>query len=129
MIANIQGRNVSTAVKEINSGSVKLEMNNVAEVSGPYTARHIETTILEQKADGTSEWESKAVENTPQGDVVVIEGKGKGQATGGGNASWTGELHYMTKSPGLKWLDDTKARVEGSANFQTGEYTGKIYKK
>jgi hypothetical protein len=104
-------------------------MNNVGQVTGPYNARHIETTIVEQKADGTNEWESKAIENTPQGDVVVIVGKGKGQASGSGNANWTGELEYMTKSPGLKWLDGTKARVEGTANMQTGEYTGRIYKK
>lgn len=129
LIIEIRGRTVGTTIKEVGSNGVKLEMNDVSEVSGKYNARHMETVNVELKADGSNEWETKGIENTPEGDMIVITGKGKGQSTGPTTANWSGEYHFMTKSPRLKWLDGTKAWIEGTGNMATGEHSGKVYKK
>jgi hypothetical protein len=76
------------------------------------------------KMDGTNEWESRAVEMTREGDTVMVQGKG----TGVGN-TFKGEVTYMTNSPRLNWLNNTKAMVEGTTDMKTNEATMKIYQE
>ena len=41
----------------------------------------METTDVKMKMDGTNEWESRSIEMTKEGDVIMISGKGTGKAT------------------------------------------------
>jgi len=43
--------------------------------------------------------------------------------------TWEGELHFMTQSPKLAWLNNSTGWVEGQGNMATGESSGKIYAK
>ncbi len=118
---------VSTTIKEVSPAGVRLEVNDRGEVKGKYHAVHINTVNVLVKPDGTNEWESKAIETTKEGDMVVLWGSGKGPAAYLGADSWEGEVHYMTTSPRLAWLNNTTAWVEGTGNGATGECQGKVY--
>ena len=106
---------------------VRLQMNDEAQVSGKYNAAHIETVTVFLKPDGNNEWETKAIDNTREGDMVVITGRGTGRSTTPTSAKWEGEMHFMTQSPRLSWLNNTKGWVEGTGDMAAGTYHGKIY--
>ncbi len=129
LLFELHGKTVTTTIKDISPNGVKLEMNDTGEVKGKYNAMHRETVNVLIKTDGTNEWETKAIENTKDGDMVVAWGSGKGRSTGPTTASWEGEMHYMTMSPRLAWLNNTTAWIEGSGDMAKGEHQGKIYAK
>jgi hypothetical protein len=62
------------------------------------------------------------MEMTKEGDVVMVTGKGTGQQN-----NFMGEVTYMTNSPRLSWLNNTKAKVEGMTDMKNNEATIKIY--
>ncbi len=129
LLFELHGKTVTTPIKEISPNGVRLEMNDVGEVKGKYNAARMETVNVLVKTDGTNEWETKAIENTKEGDMVVVWGNGKGRSTGPTTASWEGEVHAMTMSPRLSWLNNTTSWVEGSGDRAKGEYSAKVYAK
>jgi len=110
-------------------GDVRLEMNDHGDVSGKYHAGHIDTVSVNLKTDGTNEWQLKSIHNTKDGDMVVVWGGGKGHMSNPTTGTWEGELHFMTQSPKLAWLNNSTGWVEGQGNMSTGESSGKIYAK
>ena len=106
---------------------VRLESNGQGQFSGKYSATDLTTVTVFLKTDGTSDWESKAIETTNEGDVVVINGRGTGKATSPTEVSYEGELVFMSLSPKLSWLNTTKGWVEGASNNATGEYHGRVF--
>ena len=117
MLAEIKERANAVIIKEFNpDGYAVIEYNSSGEVKGRYHANHLETVDVKMKMDGTNEWEMRAMEITKEGDVVMISGKGTGQQN-----NFTGEFIYMTNSPRLSWLNNTKARVEGSTDMKSNE--------
>lgn len=129
LLFELKGKTVTRTIKDISPNGVKIEMNDTGEIKGKYNAAHIETVNVLLKTDGTNEWETKAIDTTKEGDMIVSWGSGKGRSTGPGTASWEGEMHYMTQSPRLASLNNTTAWIEGSGNMATGEHQGKIYAK
>jgi len=130
LLGEIRGKTVSTSIKEITPFGVRVELNNVAQfVGAKYSAAHMETVNLFRKIDGTLEWELKAIETTPAGDSVVISGRGTGKSTGPTTLKAEGEFVYMTQSPKLSWLNETKGRLEVIANMATGEFENKVYSR
>ena len=122
MIAEIKERTNAVIIKEFNPDGAMIEYNSSGEVKGKYHASHLETADVKMKMDGTNEWEMRAIEMTKEGDVVMISGKGTGQQN-----TFTGELTYMTNSPRLSWLNNTKARVEGSTDMKNNEATLRVW--
>jgi hypothetical protein len=122
MIAEIKERTNAVIIKEFNPEGALIEYNSSGEVKGKYHANHLETADVKMKMDGTNEWEMRAMEMTKEGDVVMITGKGTGQQN-----NFTGELTYMTNSPRLSWLNNTKARVEGSTDMKNNIATLKVW--
>ena len=122
MIAEIKERTNAVIIKEFNPDGAIIEYNSSGEVKGKYHASHLETADVKMKMDGTNEWEMRAIEMTREGDVVMITGKGTGQQN-----NFTGELTYMTNSPRLSWLNNTKARVEGNTDMKNNEATLKVW--
>jgi len=78
LIAEVHGKTVSTTIRDILPDGIKLEINWQGQTTGKYTAGHTETATITQKMDATADWETKAMEMTPEGDVITITGKGHG---------------------------------------------------
>jgi len=128
LLGEVQGKRVSITIRHITPWGVRMEVNNQGQFAGSkYIASHMETVNVSQNYDGTAEWEAKAVETTPEGDIVALHGRGKGRVTGPTTISADGEIEFTTKSPKLDWLNKTKARVEITANNTTGEFDYKVY--
>ena len=130
LLGEIRGKIVSRSIKDITPLGVRLELNNEAQfVGGKYSASHLETVNLFQNINGTLEWELKALQTAAEGDNVVIGGKGTGKVTGPTTLRAEGEFVYMTLSPKLSWLNETKGRLEVIANLATGEFENKVYSR
>ncbi len=111
-----------TIIKEFSRDGAKIQFNSKGETKGEYTAQHTETVDIVQQTDGTNEWESRAIDVTPEGDVIMISGKGTGKMGG-----FQGEYKFMTTSGRLAWLNSAKAYAEGSTDMRSGEATIKVY--
>ena len=66
------------------------------------------------------------MEMTKESDIVMITGKGTGRQESVMTGSFKGEVTYMTNSPRLTWLNNTKGWVEGMMNQRNNEATMKI---
>jgi hypothetical protein len=121
-ILEIKDRTSVTIIKEFMQDGAKLQFNSVGETKGRYQAQHTETVDIVQKMDGTNEWESRAIDVTHEGDMVMISGKGMGRMDG-----FQGEYMFMTQSPNLAWLNGTKAYVEGMSDMRNNTATIKVY--
>ena len=83
----------------------------------------METADVKLKMDGTNEWDVKAMEMTKEGDVVMATGSGTGRQESAMVGSFKGEVTFMTNSPRLSWLNNTKGWVEGITDQKNGEAT------
>jgi len=129
LLFEVQGRTVSRTIKEITPHGVRMQMNDEGQITGRINAGQINTVNLFLKPDGTNEWESKGLVNTKEGDMVVISGRGTGQMANPTTGTWQGESFFMTQSPRLSWLNNSKGWIEGSADMASGTYRAKVYSK
>ena len=127
LIGELNAKMVTTTITEITPMGIHMISNDVGQFMGKFNANHMETTTIFQNVDGTNEWETKAIETTNEGDMLVISGRGTGNITGPGKISWQGVVTYMTKSPKLEWLNTTKGWVEGWIDQAKNEGHAKIY--
>jgi len=129
LLYEIQGKTVSRTVKEITPHGVKMQMNDEGQSTGKFTAGQVNTVDVFMKTDGTQDWESKGIQTTREGDFIAVSGRGTGRMTNPTTGTWQGELVFMTQSPKLAWLNNTKGWVEGSGDMAQGTYRGKVYAK
>jgi hypothetical protein len=118
-----------TTIRDISQNGIKMEINSMGETKGKYHSNDISTTTVWNKTDGTSEWESKGIQNTRDGDFIAVWGKGTGKSTGPTAQSWEGEMHFMTQSPKLAWMNTANFWIQGSGDMAKGESHAKIYQK
>jgi hypothetical protein len=128
VIAELRGKTDSFSIKDISSSGVKMENNDVGQITGKYQGNFMETVSINMKTDGTSEWEGKGIQMVGK-DMVVVTGHGKGRTGPDGNTMFEGEQKYMTQSSNLSWLNSTKAWIEGAANRADQTFTAKVYAK
>ena len=128
VIAELRGKTDSFSIKDITSSGVKMENNDVGQITGKYQANFMETISINMKTDGTSEWEGKGIQMAGK-DMVVATSHGKGKTTADGKIWFEGDVKYMTQSPSLSWLNNTKGWIEGSANQADQTFTAKVYAK
>ncbi len=128
LIAEIKGKTASWTIKDITQSGVKMEMNDEGQVTGKYNANFMETININLKPDGTSTWEGKGLQMAGS-DMLVVTGKGTGKQTSPTTISFEGEQTFMTQSPKLSWLNNTKGWIEGTANQAERQFTAKVYKK
>src|SRR6266550_4550229 len=62
-------------------------------------------------------------------DMVVATSHGKGRNNADGTIWFEGEQKYMTQSPSLSWLNNTKGWIEGTASQADQTFTAKVYAK
>lgn len=126
MLGELKEKTQSTIIKEFAADGAMIQYNSMGEFKGQkYHATHMETVDVKVKNDGTNEWETRAIEMTKEGDVVMITGKGTGRQDKGMEGTFSGEIMYMTNSPRLSWLNNTKGWVEGMTKGD--EATIKVY--
>ncbi len=118
-----------TTILDISQNGIKLEINSAGETKGKYNSRDMSTTTVWMKTDGTSEWETKGLQNTKDGDTLAVWGKGTGKSSGPTSQAWEGEMHVMTQSPKLAWMNTAKLWIEGSGDQAKGESHAKIYQQ
>ncbi len=121
-ILEIKDKTAVTIIKEFMNDGVKIQFNSVGESKGRYQAQHTETVDIVQKMDGTNEWESRAIDVTHDGDIIMISGKGMGKMD-----TFQGEYTFMTQSPKLAWLNSSKAYAEGMTDMRSNQATIKVY--
>src|SRR5438094_8581789 len=109
VIAELRGKTDSFSIKDISSSGVKMENNDVGEITGKYQGNFMETIRINMKSDGTSEWEGKGIQMVGK-DMVVATSRGKSKQTPDGQLSFEGDVKYMTQSPTLAWREPTKGR-------------------
>ena len=126
VIAELRGKTDSFSIKDISSSGVKMENNDVGQITGKYTANFMETISIHMKSDGTIDWEGKGIQMVGR-DMVVATSHGKGHANTDGTISFEGEQKYMTQSPSLSWLNNTKGWIEGTATQADQTFTAKVY--
>ena len=129
LLYEVHSKNQSVTIKDIGQNGIQLEMNDQGEIKGKFHGSHIDTVSVNVKTDGTNEWSVKSIMNTKDGDMVVVQGGGKGKMASPQTGTWEGELHFMTQSPKLAYLNNTTGWVEGSGNMATGESSAKVYTK
>ena len=129
LLYEVKSKNVNVTIKDISQNGIVLEMNDRGEISGKFHGNHMDTVTVNMKTDGSNDWQVKSIMNTKDGDMVVVQGGGKGQMAGPQTGNWSGELHFMTQSPKLSYLNNTTGWVEGQGNMATGESHAKIYTK
>ncbi len=121
-ILEIKDKTSVTIIKEFLKDGVKIQFNSVGEVEGKYSVMHTETVDILQRTDGTNDWESRAIDVTWEGDIIMVFGKGTGKME-----RFQGEYTYITNSKSLGWLNSTKAWAEGTSNMRSNEANIKVY--
>jgi hypothetical protein len=114
-------------ILDITQDGVKMQINGNGQSKGKYNSNDMSTTTVVNKTDGSSIWESKGVQNTHEGEMLVMWGSGTGKPTGPTTQAWEGEMHVMTKSPKLAWMNNAKFWIEGSGDMSKGESHAKLY--
>ena len=123
----LRRKQLTVTIKEFNADGAMVQYNSMGEVKGKYHGNHLETVDVKLKMDGTNEWEAKAMEMTKEGDVVMATGSGTGRQESAMEGSFQGEVTYMTNSPRLSWLNNTKGWIEGKTDQKNGEATIRVY--
>ncbi len=128
LIAEIKGKSQSWTIKEVGKNGVTMETNDMGEITGKYNANFLETTSIHIKPDGTMTWEGRGMQNSGP-DMLVTTSKGTARNPTPTTIAWEGEITYMTQSPKLAWLNNTKGWTEGTANMADQTFTAKVYAK
>ena len=130
LLFEVQGKTVSRTIKEITPHGVRMQMNDEGQITGKLNAGQINTVNIFMKPDGTNEWEAKGMLNTREGDMVAVSARGTGQMANPSAATWQGESFFMTQSPRLSWLNNSKGWIEGRVDdMASGTYRAKVYAK
>ncbi len=127
--SEFQGKPTTTTIKEVSPNGVRVDTNYLGEINGEVEGQYMQTVSFLLKPTGDSDWESKSITNTTDGDMVIVTGNGKTRPTSAKTATAEGELRYMTTSSRLSRLNNATRRIEVEIDRATGEYRGKAYEK
>jgi len=126
-VFEIKGKRSGITILDISDHGIKFSQNSDNQATGKLNAAGPSTVNIQQKTDGTSEWEQKGFLSTMEGDFIATWGKGSGKQTSPTTAEWSGELSFMSQCPKLAWLNGGKGWVEGQADQMKGESWAKVY--
>jgi hypothetical protein len=126
-IFEVHGKTTSVTVKDISQTGIKAEYNSQDQFTGKVKGQGVTTVSVWLKTDGTAEWESKGMGSTNEGDFLAVWGKGTGKNTSPTTQTFQGEMHFMSQSPKLSWLNSVTGWMEGIGDSAKNDYTGKIF--
>ncbi len=127
LLGEVSSKAVTQTIKEITPFGVRLEINELGQFAGTFTASHNVTSTVYVKTDGTYDWDSKAMLSTNEGDIILGNGHGTGKMTGPKSHAGDGEGFFVTQSPKLSWLNNRKVRIEFTSDMATGETHDRFY--
>ncbi len=127
IIGEMKGKSNSWTLREVGKNGVIMEVNDSGEITGKYNAQFLETTTIHMKPDGTMTWEGRGMQNSGP-DMIIVTSKGTARRTPT-TTTWEGDVTFMTQSPKLSWLNNTKGWTEGTANQSDQTFTAKVYAK
>lgn len=126
-ILSLRGKTVSTTVKDISHLGIVLEQNTTLETEGEFEGAGHSTVTIHMKPDGSSQYEQKGFVTTTNGELVTIRGRGTGKQISPINATWEGDVQFMSQAPKLSSLNDNSYRFEGSGDQAEGEFRATIF--
>jgi hypothetical protein len=129
LLGELKGKTTSITVKDFTPTGARLEYNFQGEIKGRINGRAISTVTVLFKPDGTSEYETRAIYASSEGDTILVTSNGHSRRENPTTSRLEGKDTYQTLSKRLAWLNDTKGRQEGTYNPVTGEGLLKLYGK
>ena len=126
-LGELAEKTTSVTIREITPDGVRISYNLQGKLRGQYEADHMETVDALFKTDGTYEFESRGLDATTEGELIIIQGKGTGRQVSPTSIHAEGEAKFMTQSKNLGWLNSAKARFEGTYTTTTGEFIAKVF--
>ena len=97
-LVEVKQKMTAIIIKEFLQDGVKIQSNAMGKVKGKYSGRHLETIDILQKQDGSNQWESRIIETTVDGDVILVVAEGTGKPDGTSTLRFQGEGTIMTES-------------------------------
>ncbi len=126
-LGELSEKTTSVTIREFTPEGVRISYNLQGQVKGQYEAAHMETVDAMFKPDGTYEFEARGLDQTNEGDMILIRAKGTGKTVSPTSVHAEGEATYQTMSKTLEWLNNAKGRFEGTYDLSTGEFIAKIF--
>ena len=126
-LGELAEKTTSVTIQEFTPEGVRLSYNLQGTVRGIYEAAHMETADAFFKPDGTYEFESRAIDQTNEGDMILAHAKGTAKTVSMTALHAVGEVTFQTMSKKLEWLNSAKGRFEGTYDVPTGEFVAKIF--
>ena len=126
-LGELAEKTTSVTLREFTPDGVRISYNLQGKIRGQYDADHMETVEAIFKQDGTYEFESLGMDQTVDGDILLIKGKGTGRQVSPTSVQAEGVATFMTQSKSLGWLNSAKARFEGTYTTTTGEFIAKVF--
>src|SRR5438094_2800764 len=126
-LGELAEKTTSVTLREFTPDGVRISYNLQGKIRGQYDADHMETVDAIFKPDGTYEFESLGMDQTVDGDMLLIKGKGTGRQLSPTSVQAEGVATFMTQSKNLGWLNSAKARFEGTYTTTTGEFIAKVF--
>ncbi len=126
-LGELTEKTTSVTIREFTPEGVRISYNLQGQMRGQYDASHMETVDAIFKPDGTYEFEARGLDQTDDGDMVLISAKGVGRQVSPTAIQAEGEATFQTASKKLAELNSRKGRFEGTYNVPTGEFTAKVF--
>ena len=126
-LGELAEKTTSVTIREFTPEGVRISYNLEGKVRGQYEAAHMETVDAMFKPDGTYEFEVRGIDQTDDGHMVLIQGKGTGRQASPTSVQAKGEVTFQTLSKKLAWLNSAKGRFEGTYNVPAGEFIAKVF--
>src|ERR1700704_2021266 len=109
-LGELAEKTTSVTIREFTPDGVRISYNLQGKVRGQYDADHMETVEAIFKPDGTYEFEALGIDQTTDGDMILLRGKGTGKQLSPTSVHAEGETTFMTQSKNLGWLNSAKGR-------------------
>lgn len=126
-VYEVREKTTSVTVKEFVPEGIRMTYNLQGLVKGQYNAARMETVEALMKPEGPSEISLRIVDQTPEGEIVMIPGKGTATWVSPTQARIEGANTFRTTSKKVAWLNAAKGRFEGTFDASTGEVVVKCF--
>jgi hypothetical protein len=120
-LVTVKQKITSITIEEFSQDGVKIRYNAMGKVTGKYSGRHLETIDILRRQDGSNQWESRVIQTTTDGDVIMILAKGIGKQDTLTTVRFQGEGTIMTQSKQFSELNSTRCWIEGTNDLENDE--------
>src|SRR5881396_2516785 len=104
-LGELSEKTTSVTIREFTLDGVRISYNLQGKLRGQYDAEHMETVEAMFKPDGTYEFESLGLDQTMDGDMLLIKAKGTGKTVSPTSVQAEGEATFQTQSKTFGWLN------------------------